>query len=507
MLLMLAAVAVSSASATVAASSRPPMNPAVPRKAPSNFEEAIDRADQAVRAKDWPGVYQALRPLLNTDELAAQTGERRHAILLMFATAALVTNHADEALAQIKIASTMPQAEGHTWFIRMYAAAVLDDGAEALASLARLADLSPDEARALPHDMVLGIHELVSRMDKPSEALAQFDGILFRLGWQSDSALSEPDFLWTEYAGILLDRGDVAGARTVVARVSSPEQIIEMRADRRFDPVVRRGDPAFDPRRAALAQLAKLTQAAKASPDKLEPLLGQVGEMRRLGQFDAAQALIEAAIARVKAKGDKAYADFEDQSNWLYDIQARLLMDAGRVDEALAIQARGAQVQENGDDNTSQVLNLGDQYVSLGRPKEALAAIAKVGGMSGYGQMVRLYVEGCAQAQLGNTAKVQANIAEMRKLWPVNADALQDLLVCSGDLDGAAQVLIRRLADPQERTDTLADLQDFHDRGFTPPFAKVMGERLETILARPDVQAAIAEVGRIETYDLWPRDT
>ncbi len=507
LVILLAALTAGVTGSPVAADSRPPMNPAVPRKAQSGFEDAIDRAGRALQAKDWAGVYAALKPLMNSDELAAQPGPRRHAIVATFATSALITDHAAEALTQSKVATAMPEAEGHDWLIRMWAAAITKDGAEVLVSFTRLADLSPDDVRKLSHSMVLGLHEQVSLLDKPTEALAQFDGILFRLNWQPDSVIAEPDFLWTEYAGILLDRGDVAGAQAVVAKVTLPDQIIEMRADRRFDPVVRRGDPAFDPRRAAQVRLEQLTQAAKASPDQLEPLLGQVGEMRRLGQFDAAQALIEAAIKKVKAKGEASYADLDDQANWLYDIQARFLMEAGRVDEALAIQAKGAKVQEGGDDNTSQVLNLGDQYVDLGRPKDALAAIAKVGGMSGYGQMVRLYVDGCAHAQLGDTAKVQADIAEMRKLWPVNAADLQELLVCSGDLDGAAQVLIRRLEDPQERTETLSDLQEFNDHGFVPPFAKVMAERLDTVLARPDVQAAIAKVGRIETYDLWPRDT
>lgn len=506
--LCLAVLTAGWASTSVIAAPKAPMNPAVPRRAPSRFEDNVQQANVALQAEDWPGVYAALKPIIGGEELEAQPSARRHALLQVFATAAFTTDHPAEALSAIKAACALPEADSQDWLVRLYAASSVKDGAEIVLAMTTLAERWPAEVRALDYGQVGQLHMEVSRLPDPTDALARFDAALLTAAWAPDVHWHGTDEIWVEYAGILLDRGDVAGARTVAAKVTQPGSIVAMRADRRFDVIVRRDDPAFDPRRAAEAELAWLDKAALTSPRLLDILLGRVGMLRRLGRNDEALSLIEGALARIKAEGNGAYSDLEDKTNWLYDLKARLLMDAGRVEEALAIQTSGAGLQEDGRVNVSQALNLGYKYFQLGRPRDALRAIAKVGPMSTYGEMVRLYVESCANAQLGETARARADIAEMRKRWPVNGEALLGALLCIDDQDGAAQVLIRQLEDPQQRTGALASLQVFRDRAFVPPFEKVIEARFKAVTSRPDVQATVARYGRIETYDdLWPGDT
>lgn len=504
---LLAALAAGSVSAPVGATSRAPMNPAPPRSGQSGFADALRQADAAVKAKDWDGAYRILKPVLDSEALAAQPSAVRHAVLTMFSLAAIMTDHGGEALAAAKLACALPEAEAYDWRLRAFAAWQAKDGLELANTFATLGQRWPDEVRSLGLRQVFGMHMQVSQTVPATDALAKFDAALFDAGWRPETVADKADTLWIEYAGILLDRGDVAGARRVVAQITMVDQIVQMRADKRFDPVVQRDSPALDPRRAAQVEVERLTQASKAAPGSLDLLLALVTAKRRLGQNAEALAQIEGAVARIKAEGPGAFTDTEEQSNWLYDLQARLLMDSGRVDEALAIQEKGAALKEEGGDNTSQVLNLGSQYVALGRPRDALAAIAKVGGMSPYGEMVRLYVDGCARAQLGDAAAVQADLAKMRKLWPINGDALQDVLICANDLDGAAKVLIQRLEDPQQRADVLRDAQEYNDRAYEPPFEKVTRERERQIFGRPDVQAVLARYGRTERYDLWPVDS
>jgi hypothetical protein len=74
----------------------------------------------------------------------------------------------------------------------------------------------------------------------------------------------------------------------------------------------------------------------------------------------------------------------------------------------------------------------------------------------------------------------------------------------SGNLDDAARVFIGELDDPTFRTAALHQLQRFdHVPGALAP------ERWETywkqLKARPDVKAAIAKYGRIQSYDLPPQ--
>ena len=72
-------------------------------------------------------------------------------------------------------------------------------------------------------------------------------------------------------------------------------------------------------------------------------------------------------------------------------------------------------------------------------------------------------------------------------------------------LDGAAASYIARLRDPEERTAALYAAQTFQPVPRLP--REIEGiERWKKLLARPDVAAAVLEVGRREThpiYDLW----
>jgi beta-barrel assembly-enhancing protease len=69
------------------------------------------------------------------------------------------------------------------------------------------------------------------------------------------------------------------------------------------------------------------------------------------------------------------------------------------------------------------------------------------------------------------------------------------------DSDTAAKWLIERLEDKEQRSATLLSIQDYAVPVLTLRQAELNKRTLE-LTARPDVQAAIQKVGRVEKCDL-----
>lgn len=82
-------------------------------------------------------------------------------------------------------------------------------------------------------------------------------------------------------------------------------------------------------------------------------------------------------------------------------------------------------------------------------------------------------------------------------------DTLQDALLLRGKLDEAASLLIERLENPEWRTDALVDMQHYTDVALAP-MEKTIHDNWNTVTARPDVQAALQKVGRVETFAIAP---
>jgi len=163
-----------------------------------------------------------------------------------------------------------------------------------------------------------------------------------------------------------------------------------------------------------------------------------------------------------------------------------------------------ARLPENGGLNVSQAINLGELYANLGKANKAAEAIARVGTMSPYGRMqledVKLRIA-IGRHDKSAVARHMAYIREHR------ADAVltwEFALLLHGDLDQAAALLIERLEKPEWRSDALAAVQSYDAPIHRTPLEQRIFDRMQAIVARPDVQAALRKVGRIEHVNLTP---
>jgi hypothetical protein len=86
------------------------------------------------------------------------------------------------------------------------------------------------------------------------------------------------------------------------------------------------------------------------------------------------------------------------------------------------------------------------------------------------------------------------------------AGPLRAALQCADDQDGLAAIIIERLDDPLTRNTELAFVQAYLPEPHPTPYDNVMLDRLHAVLARPDVHAAIARYGVVESYPVFPPD-
>ena len=108
---------------------------------------------------------------------------------------------------------------------------------------------------------------------------------------------------------------------------------------------------------------------------------------------------------------------------------------------------------------------------------------------------------GCAYAGLGRKEAAADDLIYAKAHEKDAPDALQDLLLCMGDLDEAAALLKRRLANPNQRIRVLVELSDFADPPVRLPSApSAAGWR--ALKARPDVQAVAAQAGGTGRFDV-----
>lgn len=408
----------------------------------------------------------------------------------------------------------------HEYFslVTEFATATADDWAQRALAAVRI-ETYPDAASALTtivkrwpgylkeeaefsRDLISSTYGGLSRAKNQPEKIALLD-VLFSAGYTNEWG-TEPSVFWRDLAEAALTRNDAIAAAKYSARVTSGETLVAMRIDNRFAALVAQYPAVFDVRAAAEREVKRLREVVAKNPRSLGPIVQLSYAYYAVGDFDAMRKLADDAITRATKASPKkpAYDDVEDQLNWVYNHKATSLWALGRFDEALTAMAAGAKSGENGASNVSQAINLGFYYNEAGRPNDALAGLEGIDwahSLSPYGRMQVQFVRYTAYLQLGDHKNSDEVLAWFREHSADSKQTAQDAFVEGGDLDGAAALLIARLHDPTERAEALFGVQDF-DQGARTAREREIDARQQELRARPDVAAAIAEVGRREKF-------
>ncbi|NEX94047.1 hypothetical protein [Caulobacter sp. 17J65-9] len=370
---------------------------------------------------------------------------------------------------------------------------------QAVAALERLQ--APDALKAFKLELFQDLKQTLAAREK-ADLRQRMLAALDRLDFAPDEPFETFDAAWAEYARMIVDQNP-AGAARAAARISDPGPLLELRLDKRFAALVDAEPARFDLRAAAERKLAADRAAMAANPKLLAGPHTVASDLRVLGRADEALAVLDAALARTEPN---AWTDAGDQLRWARNERAYALLALGRFDEAVAALRQGADLDEHGTLNVSQVINLAEVQLQVGRPEAALETLAVFEAperrASAYGVMWVKSGQACAYAALGRKAELRMTLTWLAAHADDNPAAHTRALLCAGDVDGAAASYKRRLADPEQRADALAALSQFDPPPVTAPGVKAAAERLAQVRARPDVQAAIAKAGRVERVPL-----
>ena len=384
------------------------------------------------------------------------------------------------------------------WSWQMLAVASVNTGdLDAIRALTVLAERWPQQLAATDPRLVRAV---------ASEAMrGEDDGIrlltaLFKAHWTIPN-VGEPSVLWSEFALLLLEGGDAKFAKEVALRVTDAQSLVVMRADARFDGLIGADRGRFDPATAATAEIARAQEQLRSSRDRIAPILTLSRAFAANNRCAEALEIADAAIARASGPTaeEKPFLDVGEQLVWLLDERSRYLACLGRWEESVRQRSRASILTERGGPNTSQMINFAHLLVTVGRSADALRALEDVGPMSEYGRMEETWARLRAHAQLGNAEGVRTALAYLEEHRDVSLDVYLDALVDGGEIEKTAQLLIELLADRRARTGILVRLQRYAESPLTPVGIE-RKERWDSVVARPDVRAAVARVGRLETY-------
>ncbi|HET6554601.1 MAG TPA: hypothetical protein VFG49_13825 [Dyella sp.] len=401
-------------------------------------------------------------------------------------------------------ASAFAESDLFVWSNRLITAYTIQDYRDSARCVITIARRWPDKLDTF-HERAFIIvgRELDASADQ--ELQRDYLQALFDAGWKTSEG--EPSEFWRRLASLWLRAGNTQKAVAAAARIQSARVVLAMRVDKQFDVLTRSNPGSYDVDRAVAREIEDAREQIKASPDRLAPVVRLQGLLLSVQHYDEVIALADDVQAKTRdGQGPSLYKDFDEKYIWLLDERSRALARLGRWDEAVRQWEVAARRPEQGGMNVSQIINLGQLYADLRRPREALDTVQELGNVSDYGRMqleiVRLQAAIVQQDQVA----IATHMDYMREHRNDAIATWQAALLQTGDMDGAATLLIERLGSEAWRSDALSEMQQYAPIQTTPMDAERM-KRWRAVIARPDVQKALAKVGRVETFKLDPTET
>jgi tetratricopeptide (TPR) repeat protein len=374
------------------------------------------------------------------------------------------------------------------------------------AAVATVEEMSQGRGAALNKIPITWLRQLGDQLreGQRTEERKRLLKILSADAYAPEESVGDAQGVHYDYAVLLAEEGDAAGARAMVRTLTDPGLLAEMMFDPRFRGIL----PAdLDLRSVAETQLTREKEAAARHPDRLDPLINAAIDLRRLGRPQESLTLLQSVSGQIEDK--TAFKDRDDKLPWYWDALARTYVALGRYEEAVAAFRKGIAVGEREGLNVSQTINLAHAQVQFGHGEDALQTLSGFDDpkrqASPYGLMEMHLARGCAQAAAAHPGAAAADLAFARAHEKDHPEALADLYLCLGNMDEAAAAFIRRLQDPDRRAQALKQLSDYEERPSSMP-APLFERQYKALKARPDVRAAIEQAGGLRRIPLQPDD-
>ncbi len=318
--------------------------------------------------------------------------------------------------------------------------------------------------------------------------------------WRDAAGRDAVDNGWAQsLARIAVEGGDKTKALALLDRTTDPLALLDVAQDRRFEKIWPEMEAAgrFDWLKVQTIDLERWREARRRQPELLINVTSEIDALRALGRYDEALALGEDHVRRLKA--GETFEDADDQRSWMLNSHAYTLSALGRYEDADRIM-----IEAEGKDTVSQRINRAELLIDAGQAARALKVLESVKEKqsSPFGLMWRDAGLACAKAQLGDLAAARAMARSMVARWKDNGGAVTKAQVCAELLDEAAALYVQRLDDPVTRGVALEAFRTARPPPSESAYEKTFHARLESVQARPEVQAAVARWGRVLTVPL-----
>lgn len=452
----------------------------------------LHRLDTAFQARDCKNVRKIATPLLAAEDGIGLPEETQAALYHMLTYCALEGGKDDEAYALALRGTGLDPGSNFLWMTRLGFEIDAKNHGAAVTSVEALARGRPTALNLMPIQWMWRLDEQVKQSG--DKALRRRLLVALAGSYDPADAVDPPEHFRLSYARLLGEAGEREAARAIVEKLEAPTSLVSAMLEPSLRTLVPRGT---DLRTAAEKILVKQRQAIAANPKKLAPLIGAAHTLRMLGRHKEALDLLKPVGAR--AADPKAFDDRSENLNWYWNSVAQSHRALGHYEEASDAYRTGAESGEGGAGaNVSQIINLASLQIEFARGDEALKTLAAFDDpkrkASPYGLMQLHRARACARAAAGRPGEAAADVAYARAHEADAPQTLAGILICVGDLDGAAAVLIRSLDDPERRSAALLVLSDFDEGPFRFPFSPET-PGFAALKARADVKAAIARAG------------
>jgi hypothetical protein len=468
---------------------------------PTPASRRLDDALRLISQKQFDVGLPALRAIIDAHSFAGLPADDRYRALQAAGRAEMALQRWPLAKGYIARAAAMPQATADDQLALMTIGAQLHDQATVAAALTALARQWPEHLGDIDEDYLTSTLRTADGLPRGA-GLALLQALYaanFKLKWDI-----EPSDSWRELTLLLVEQGRVAEAAEVSARITDPQILVDMRADRRFDAVIAAHPERFDVAAAAARDIRALQAKDEAAGNSLRVKTLLMAALMRRQHAAAALAIADEATAEISDTNypERRYLDYLAEYGGLLSERAFALLDLGLWDEAVAQLTAAAREFEHDRDNVGAAIALAQVDCDLARPKDARSVLDQVAsGLSPYGTMQLEGVRLDVATQEGDAAQVKRSLSYLGTHRGDAASTYLSALIIANEPDRAAQELRRQLADPATRQEALGVVQTYAPEPATPRDLE-MRARWQSVLARPDVQKAVEKVGRTDSYDL-----
>jgi len=403
--------------------------------------------------------------------------------------------------AEAMTATASEPSSDYVWITRLRYEAAQKQFAAAVLTVETMAQTHPAALNDVRTDGFFGLYQRMREADDETDMFRLLK--VLNTSYKPTQPFADTEGLRLLYARKLYDRGDRKEASEIVNGIQSFGGLRQISADRDLRALQ---DPRVDLSVAAERQYVEDGVTLSQHPESLEGVMRVAGDLRRLGRYQ--DALTELESARTRIGDPKIFADLDRRQAGWWEELAITYAELGNYDQVVRSYRSATALNEGNSPNISQVLDFELQQTRFGHYQDALATLATATDdprqRSPYGSMVYHYAHGCAAKLAGHDKDAAADVAYVLAHEKDGAGNVISLLLCVGDLDGAAASVLRQLDNSEERSNVLDMLSTFRPEPATAPMAAWI-KRLPELEARADVRAAVAKAGGTQTFP-FPRE-